>query len=202
MCYLPLLTHLGHCWYMYWLYLLWLSQQRVTISRDGTGQSRRHVLYLSGYEHLRMNAYFQRLHVDKVEIGSGKLILSVFYRVSVICWKTHSKLSGQNCERRRLRRTGARARGQSGLYRLIYDMQGGGRRMPCSLWSQLPFQPSFFFTSSAVGTPPSHRLKLTHPYTFPLPSFQPAPHPAPAALPGTTFIMFSRYKSLCLKWVW
>lgn len=28
MCYLPLLTHLGHCWYMYWLYLLRLSQQR------------------------------------------------------------------------------------------------------------------------------------------------------------------------------
>ncbi len=40
MCYLPLLTHLGHCWYMYWLYLLWLSQQRLTISRDETGQSR------------------------------------------------------------------------------------------------------------------------------------------------------------------
>lgn len=42
MCYLTLLTHLGHSWYMYWFYLLWLSQQSVTISRDGIYQSRQH----------------------------------------------------------------------------------------------------------------------------------------------------------------
>lgn len=110
----------------------------------------------------------------KLNSGQENLFGGVFYRVSAICWKTHNKLSGQNCERQRLRRTGARARGQSGLYRLIYDMRGGGRRMPCSLWSQLPFRPSFFFFLLL-----SHRLKLTHPYTFPLPSFQPSPHPAP-----------------------
>lgn len=195
--YLPLLTHLGHCWYMYWLYLLWLSQQRVTISRDGIGQSTRRVLYLRGNEHLRMDAYFRRLHVDKVEIGSGKLIWSVLYRVSAICWKTHNKLSGQNCERQRLRRTGARARGQSGLYRLIYDMRGGGRRMPCSLWSQLPFRPSFFF-SSAVP-----QAKTNTSFYFPPPLLSASsPSPHPLALLGTTFIMFSRYKSLWLKWVW
>lgn len=35
MCYLPLLTHLGQCWYLHWSYLLTLSQQSGVISRDG-----------------------------------------------------------------------------------------------------------------------------------------------------------------------
>lgn len=44
MCYLSLLTHFDHCWNMYWLYLLRLSQQREVISRDGISQSGRHIL--------------------------------------------------------------------------------------------------------------------------------------------------------------
>lgn len=82
MCYLPLLTHLGHCWYMYWLYLLWLSQQRVC---DKQGWNRpikaaHTVSYLLGNEYLR---WIPVLILVEIRSGGNYLCCVVFFRVTM-----------------------------------------------------------------------------------------------------------------------
>lgn len=193
---------------MYWLYLLWLSQQRVC---DKQGWNRpikaaHTVSYLLGNEYLR---WIPVLILVEIRSGGNYLCCVVFFRVTMgvatdknirkhilnfqllgqnlgLLWETEVKAGrsvGQRAERPvQADLRPARWRAQDALLSLF----------TASVLS------SFFFLLLGRFHPTGRNWQI-HTLSQLLSA---SSHPPIPTLLRATFTMFSHYKSLWLKWVW